>query len=147
MEMKFFGTSIVIMALIAFGCGTPQPECINDLSKDMSISWGRYVFEEKKTLGYKLRSDAVLYSYGGKKIKELDPNHFCRMISLARRTLLNTQTLNEPADTAHFFIYKNPATNTSMRWLWNPHFKTLGSKQFRALYDSLQTLLPEERIE
>jgi hypothetical protein len=161
--MKF----IIIIAfslMIISGCGssttttktnqtTENKSCINELTKESVIRWGGHNMKTQKLSGWQLDANSILFEftkdgkdseYKFKEIGKVDIEKFCELYRTAQKYFLEIQALNAPGDSSHFVEIINPITKTNLRAVWNVRFKTYGSQEFRALFDSLQVIADRE---
>lgn len=130
-------------------------KCLSEKSKNLTLRWGDFYPKENSFFGYEVNAYGELFLYqknkknpDGKKekITNLEPSDVCNKFKLTQETILKTQTLFSPGETiARFVEFVNPDENTNMLAVWNPAFQTKGSKYFRELFDSLNTLVPSIR--
>ena len=141
-------------ALIIFGMNSCRsgPACINEGMQQISISWGTLTHSKGSDkiieahvldhLGmvkeYRSLNDSILFM---SEPKEVDEKMFCRTVGFVRKQVAETHALFEPADTQRFVYYKNPRYNVDLRIVWNPEFRTQGSRKVRMAWDSLNVLI------
>ncbi|TAL67533.1 MAG: hypothetical protein EPN82_13850 [Bacteroidetes bacterium] len=147
----------LIFTLILFiftGCLSHRPGCMNEGNKGLNLRWGTFISKSGKITGYQLNNEAelskLIYKGSFDKLNDsilfsIDEEKYCRLLGMTRDTILSIQALNEPGDSLHFIEYSDPPRNVRMRAVWNAINKTFGSKGFREIYDSLQTLVPVVR--
>lgn len=151
-NIRIFVVCIFILALA--GCSSHKPDCYNESNKELRLRWGSLITKSGKITGYQLNYDSKLLKIGKKEDNDnftdsvltiIDGDRYCKLLAMTRDTILKIQALSEPGDSLHFIEYSDPPRNVRMRAVWNPINKTYGSKGFREIYDSLQTLLPVVR--
>lgn len=136
-----------VFTIAVMGCGTVsksvKPDCFID---DLILRWGGHNHKENILSGYQIDSEAFLYkfikdslhpNYNIEKIGEVDKDRFCELLKTTKKLFIEIQALNAPGDSSNFVEFLNPGTNTNLRAVWNVRFQTFGSKEFRALFDSL----------
>lgn len=148
--------SLVITSCSIFKNDKPNLlKCVSEKSKNLSLRWGDFLPKDNAFYGYEINAYGELYFYtknqknpDGKKekISNLDPSEVCNKLKLVQEAIIKTQTLFSPGEKgARFVEYSNPDENMNMLAVWNPEFQTKGSKHFRELYDSLNSLVPSIR--
>ena len=154
---KFSTTCFAAIAIFA-SCSTPDPvkkaACMNERNRESIIRWGDFNPKTGATKAYQFTGTAIRAKYLRENstsdaiLRQEQPmttENFCKYLSLTLRTFDTIQTLHAPgADQARFIEYTNSITNTSARAIWNPIYQTYGSKEFRAVYDSLMTIIPND---
>ena len=142
------------LVLIFSSCSF-NPPCISEKLEGMQISWGEYNKITHITRGYMLQSDGNLYFYEKEtghekitleKIKSLDDDNYCQLLSNTQKDLLKSQVLYTPGVISRFVEYNAPITNTFLRGMWNPLFKQNGSEKFVDIYNKLMTIVPNEEV-
>ncbi len=144
----FFITGFLLVNMFLSGCSGEKAACQSETNKTLLISWGEYYSESGIMSGYRLTSEAAMYSFKDslgnakniEKIMEIDPEVYCGIVNRLENMFAKVHVLNSPGDTSRFIEYKNPATVTTLRAVWNPKHDTYLSKGFRAFYDTLQHL-------
>ena len=140
-----------IFILIFVACSSHKPDCYNENNKDLKLRWGYFISKTGKISGYQLNYDATLLKirktnaedkYTDSVLTCIDGEKYCKFLIMTRDTILKIQALNEPGDSLNFIEYLDHPRNVRMRAMWNPKNKTFGSRGFRGIYDSLQTLVP-----
>jgi hypothetical protein len=141
---------LIISALSLYSCKTTEATCIKPQTKDQIIRWGEYNAKSGLVTGYQINTDFMIYrikmeppnkDYTLQEIGKIQPLTYCDMVEMIKDEVLKTQALNAPGEQNKFIEYTNPGTKVSSRNVWNVKFNTLGSKGFREIYDSLQTLV------
>ncbi len=155
--MKNFASGICAVLAIFASCSTPsvtKKSCINDRTKESAISWGEYSTRTGQMRAYQFNGALVFTKFLREtetdtntytKIGDISSDDFCKYLTTALRTFDTVQTLHAPGDIARFVEYSNKETTTRIRAVWNPEYKTYGSKAFRSVYDSLMTMVPPEQ--
>ena len=62
---------------------------------------------------------------------------FCKRLNTIIDTFSEIQSLYSPGTIGRSIEYINQKTMITKKAIWNPLFQTYGSKEFRAIYDSL----------
>jgi hypothetical protein len=153
-NMKYIIITTVILSFIVSACGsssdTTKESCLNDSMKGMILRWGGHNYKTNYISGYQIDNKADLYKFEMKnsfedakteKIGNVDEERFCRLLKDTKRFFIEIQALHAPGDTSNFIEFINPVTNTNLRAVWNARYKTYGSREFRALFDSLNLFL------
>ena len=158
--MNFRTTIWVILLALASACGTisdkTKTNCIDDNPESLILRWGGHNYKTGYLSGYQIDGKANLFSFEKKgsnsiyesiKIGNVNADRFCELLNSSKKYFVEIQALNAPGDSSNFIEYINPVINTNLRAVWNERFKTYGSREFRELYDSLNTFIQEnERI-
>ncbi len=138
------------LASLVWACGSSKPACLGPKMQRLEISWGDVNVKTNEISGYLLKTDRNIFEVKnensgkykiGNKAGKVDSDTYCRIMHLTRKKMLTAQTLNVPSETSRFVHYKNPDTKTDLRVIWNKNHENAGNKEFRALYDSLSTVL------
>ena len=143
---------LITFILVLSACSalkTKQADCINDVNKDLVISWGIYIPSTGVINGYKINTECQVSKFTSKNLKDeksdiigkIDHSVYCRNLSEIQSSILKTQALNAPGDTLKFFEYSNPKMSEDMRAVWNPKFKHSGNVNFVVVYDSLEAII------
>lgn len=155
--MKHYVGGICAALAIFTSCSTPEikkASCINERMKDAVIRWGEYSTKTGQMRGYQFNGNLTLAkclresetdSNTINPMSEISSDDFCKYLTTTLRTFDTVQTLHAPGQIARFVEYTNTGTNAKARAVWNPDFKTYGSKAFRSVYDSLMTFIPPEQ--
>lgn len=157
MIQRFSASVFAALAIVA-SCSTPEPvkksACMNERTRETIIRWGDYNPKSGEMKAYQFTGGAVRSKYLRENTasepvlsleKPIAPEDFCRYLTLTLRTFDTIQTLHAPgAEQARFIEYTNTTTNSSARAIWNPNYQTYGSKEFRAVYDTLMTIIPTQ---
>lgn len=144
---------IIILALffvviVLNSCKT-SPSCIHKRMEGISITWGINDRSHNLIKAYKLDHFARVMAYTMEndsliqksEFQKVDEAMFCRTVGLIRNELIEIQALYEPGDTTNFIQYQNPNYSVNIQVVWNPRFKTEGSKKIRQAFDSLNVLI------
>ena len=149
-----YKSQIIFVCILLFtitSCSSHKHECYSENNKELKLRWGYFIAKTGKITGYQLNNDASLQKFGKTDgpenykdsiLIQVDGDKYCKLLFMTRDTILKIQALNEPGDSLHFIEYSDPPRNVRMRAVWNPINKTYGSRSFREIYDSLQTLVP-----
>lgn len=157
MILRFSASIFAALAIVA-SCSTPEPvkkaACMNERTRETIIRWGDYNPKTGEMKAYQFTGGAIRSKFlrttsSSDPVLSLEkpiaPEDFCRYLALTLRTFDTIQTLHAPgAEQARFIEYTNTTTNASARAIWNPAYQTYGSKEFRAVYDSLMTIIPTQ---
>jgi hypothetical protein len=151
----------MLLVLLLFSCSLfkgnkPQlARCLNENEKNLVLRWGDFFPKDNAFFGYEINAYGELFIFSKSlknpemkkdKIVDLDHNEFCSKLKLAQTTILKTQTLFSPGENkARFVEFSNPEQNLNMLAVWNPEFQNKGSRHFRELFDSLNSLVPSIR--
>lgn len=145
MKIKVILLSIIVM-IISCNTGKLSENCVAGYLDSVILRWGGHNLKTNYISGWQIDGNYDLYEiirtgedvdYRLKKIGKVDEQRFCRLVKLTEKNFVQIQALNAPGDSSHFVQYINNKTNTNLRAVWNVRFKTYGSAEFRALYDSL----------
>ncbi len=153
-----FSASIFAALAIFASCSTPEPvkkaACMNERTRETVIRWGDFNPKTGETKAYQITGIAERAKYLRetssseqilKQVQPIAPEEFCKYLTLTLRTFDTIQTLHAPgSEQARYIEYTNTTTNSSARAIWNPNYQTYGSKEFRAVYDSLMTIIPTQ---
>ena len=141
---------IVIIGTFLHGCATTKPICINERTLGTIIRWGDGEMEKGSYAGYEIHADDLgVYSADRSKaseamsIKRMDSvsaEVFCGRLQEVIQTFTTIQSLYSPGKTYRSVEYINTKTNVHKKAIWNPEFTTFGSKEFRAIHDSLMLI-------
>lgn len=155
MIQKVSASIFATLAIIA-SCTTPEPvkksSCMNERTRETTIRWGDYNPKTGEMKAYQFTGSAIRSKYRRETTasepvlsleKPIAPEDFCKYLTLTLWTFDTIQTLHAPgAEQARFIEYSNLSSNSLARAIWNPNYQTYGSKEFRAVYDSLMTIIP-----
>lgn len=149
MKSKYL-ISLSLLFLIACSSAKKESDCITESRKSLIISWGDYDMKNNHLIkGYAIKTDRTIYklynlhdSLGTKILAKTDDTTYCNMNNLLWKTILDVQKLNVPADTVRFVRYSNPATGYQLNGFWNNKFKAIGSKEYREVFDILNSISP-----
>lgn len=141
-----------IVLVFIFSCsGVDYPHCINEKTENVIISWGDFDTKNNNLiLGYALKGNGYVYELVnlkdsvGTKYEKVSDSLFCKIYRDLKATILKTQKLNVPADTVRFIKYSNPANNYSNTGRWNNRLKAIGSKEYREIFDILNSVSPKK---
>ncbi len=142
---------IIGFAAIAllFSCSSTKKDnktCLDKNMKGLTLRWGGHNYKTHALSGYQIDSEARLYRFektkGDKEYKtteigKVKPRKICYLAGRVQQLFLKLQTLTAPGDSSNFIELINPATNFHQRAVWNVKFETYGSKEFRAVFDTL----------
>lgn len=128
-------------------------DCIKPGMEKLAITWGDVILKTGEIDGWRLNAKGEVLRFTREelnsdsiisKTSEIDKSKLCSLISMINSEILKTQALNAPGDISRYVEFYNPETGTNFRAIWNPKFQTVGSKGFRAIYDSLMSVVPEK---
>ncbi len=152
--------ALVLLAML-ISCGSLKNDdnklpCIDKKNDAFTLRWGDYEAESESYFGYQMDIYGELSFYTKSKSKpekaeiliKLETAEACQALDLANRTAVSTQALYSPAtdgSKSRFVQYTLPEANTFIMAVWNPKFETQGSVSYRALFDSLQKLIPSAK--
>lgn len=148
MRMQLF---ILITCINLMACMSTVSTCINDRTIGTILRWGDGDMKSGLYQGYELHAEDVsLYSIkkaqGNEamtinRVDSVGASVFCSRLGDIIETFTAIQSLYSPGQTYRSIEYINTKTNVHKKAIWNPEFSTFGSKEFRALHDSLMVLV------
>lgn len=167
MRNFIFLTRILILCLAA-GCGSTTPatkedstqtatqsiqlkKCLNERTVKSVLRWGEYDPETGVFRSYQCGGDLQLKKISRESFKEqykeenlvkIEEHNFCNVLTETVKTFEKLQTLNSSGPISRYIEYSPAPEKDSFRAVWNPRFRTFGSKEFRAIYDSLMVMVP-----
>jgi hypothetical protein len=135
---------------MACGSTKKKDDCISESRKNLIISWGDYDMKNNRLIrGYAIKTDRTIHqlhnlhdSISSEVIAKTDDTTYCEMTSMLWNTILTVQKLNVPADTVRFVRYSNPSTGYQLNGFWNNRYKAIGSKEYREVFDILNSISP-----
>lgn len=143
----------IILALL-IGCSSSKKEhdCISKSRKNLLISWGDYDMKNNQLIsGYAIKTDKTIHklynlqdSIGTEILSKTSDSIYCEMSQKLWNTILKVQKLNVTADTVRFVRYANPDTDYQLNGFWNNRYKAIGSKEYREVFDILNTISPNK---
>lgn len=145
---------VLIIFVVITSCRPEYPKCIIESKREVIIRWGYHNQKQEKISAFEIDSKANLYyiesnttllDFDKLFLDELGHDEYCEVRNFTNVVIVRTQTLNVPADLNKFVEYRDKSSGIFVRGLWNPAHKTVGSRQYRLLYDSLMTLVPFEQ--
>ena len=160
-NISYFLAIAYILFLLAFAisttsCGSSStsikskvPDCIKPGMKDMLIRWGVWIDSTGNVQGYELDAHSIIWKYSASTKKEnyirdsictISIDRLCSIVDTVRKTFLSIQSYTVLAPRMYYVEYQNPAGNVNLRAVWDSRFQTYGSKEFRAIFDSLCTI-------
>ncbi len=144
-----------LLALDACGSSTPAlsnyPSCIRPGMREIRIRWGDWIDSTAVLTGHEIDAQGKLFAYQASpysvkylrdSVSHIDTAQVCYWVDTVRKTFLRIQSLTVHAPHMRYVEYQNPDAHLSLRAVWDSRFETYGSKEFRAIFDSLQTLVP-----
>jgi hypothetical protein len=142
----------LLLFLFLHGCMSKPSTCINERTQETIIRWGDGEISSGAYSGHEMRAKnlgvyTIKRSSGN---EQFQANHmdsvnidlFCKRLQDIISTFTAIQSLYSPGKTFRSIEYINPKTNVHKKAIWNPEFATFGSKEFRALHDSLMRMIP-----
>lgn len=131
---------ISVLILLLSSCKvTDQSNCNLSDYKDLEIELG-YLSQSSISEFYQLKGNKITNSYNKDTIV-LDENVACNLLQKSTQLFLKIQTLNVPADSNHYMIYKNKKNNADLRALWNPIHDNKGNLEFKSLYKEYMDII------
>lgn len=127
-------------------------QCVNERTAKSIIRWGEYDPASGVTRAYQWGGDLQLKKLARENFKEpfkeemlikTDEHSFCISLSEIVKTFEKVPTLNSPGAISRYIEYYPAANKDVFRAVWNPRYRNVGSKDFRVIYDSLMTVVPE----
>ena len=128
---------------------TQQIKCLTPDYKKFTLEWG-YDFEAANEItGYQLNENGNVFLYRQDKQTKQKTSDFvgnvemmkiCEMLEKLNMEMIKMPVINEPGKELSFIILNKPNVGMTAKFTWNEH-KTFGSKGFRELFDSLQTIV------
>jgi hypothetical protein len=159
--MKGFSEGLFVIGILCIllcvnGCTTSYKSCINERTNQTIIRWGDYVIADGTFHGYEYRAqDLGVYTVQKQpehkeiqfqKIDTVQAQVFCMRLNTIIDSFSEIQSLYSPGTIGRSIEYINQKTMITKKAIWNPLFQTYGSKEFRAIYDSLmQTVSVKNR--
>lgn len=139
---------LILMTVSLFiGCTSTPKSCINERTIGTIIRWGEGEMEKGTFSGYEMHAkELALYGVNRTDAKStmsltrmdsIESRLFCGKLQEIVGTFTAIQSLYSPGKAYRSVEYINTKTNVHMKAIWNPEFATFGSKEFRAIYDSL----------
>ena len=131
-----------------------ESDCIRPGMKDVRVRWGEWNDSTDVLTGYEFDTQGRLYKYSASphsvkylrdSIGTISKRSMCFYVDTVRKTFLRIQSLYVHAAAMRYVEYQNPDAQLSLRAVWDSRFQTYGSKEFRAIFDSLSTLVPPRR--
>ncbi len=129
-------------------------DCIRPNMKEVRVRWGDWIDSTDVLSGYEIDAQGRLFKYSASphsqkylrdSIGTVSREQLCMSIDTVRKTFLKIQTLWVHAPHMRYVEYQNPEASLSLRAVWDSRFQTYGSREFRAIFDSLSTLVPPRR--
>ncbi len=164
-SMKSWYIVLVVFSLCCAACGSSSSavkkgyvfgdtNCIRPGMREVSIRWGDWMDTTAILNGYEIDAQGRLFKYQASPYAErylrdsigtVDRAALCFYIDTVRKTFLRIQSLGVRAPHMRYIEYQNPEAQLSLRAYWDSRFQTYGSREFRAIFDSLSTLVPPRR--
>lgn len=125
---------------------TKRTDCT--LPKQLLLRWGAWNDSLGVLKGYELDADMRLWkytaytnrnTYSRDSIGTVAKPSVCYFADTTRKAFLYVQTLFVKGPVSHFVEYNNPERDVALRAVWDARYQTFGSKEFRAIFDSLNT--------
>lgn len=143
---------LLLIACIASGCMSAPKTCISERTIGTIIRWGNGDMQNGSYKGYEMHAkelaifaierDNAQSGMNPKRLDSIDVPLFCGRLQEIVGAFTAIQSLYSPGKTYRSVEYINTKTNVHMKAIWNPEFATFGSKEFRAIYDSLMLAVP-----
>ena len=140
---------ISIISLQFVGCTQAKlPPCVPKSSKGVIIRWGEVNSKNHNETYYELndkcniqlgiiqnsKSDTTI-----QKIGKISESEYCNIYKGVQDAITKTQALNMPGDIQNYVEYIDRSNSVYFRALWNQEYTNAGNKQFRQVFDLLQT--------
>ncbi|MFM7774951.1 MAG: hypothetical protein ACKO9V_08975 [Candidatus Kapaibacterium sp.] len=126
-------------------------DCVKPSMREVLLRWGEWNDTTKVLAGYEVdaagrlfRTQAAEFSerYLRDSIGTMPVASFCMFTDTTRATFLKIQSLTVRAPVMRYVEYQNPPARVTLRAVWDKRFQTFGSREFRAIFDSLSTFIP-----
>jgi hypothetical protein len=143
---------LILLFILLASCKTQEvQECNINLYDGITLEWGYYISKLNKSEYFSLSNNQIINHNLNinnntnilSQIK-ISKNLNCYILSKATNLFLKTQTLNVPADSNHFMIYRNHNSGVELRFLWNPLHTNKGNQEFKELYQEFNNLIIEK---
>lgn len=141
---------IIVIGFFLHGCAGTKTTCINERTNGTILRWGDGDMASGSYSGYEIHAeDLGLYnaerSMGSQamnmqRMDSVSAEFFCGRLQEVIGTFTSIQSLYSPGKTYRSVEYINTKTNIHKKAIWNPEFTTFGSKEFRAIHDSLMLI-------
>jgi hypothetical protein len=137
----------ILINLGACTSAPKPPDCINKTALNSELSWGKLINDKQVENYTLLMTGELIETKIGKDIieKEINPDSLCIILQTMGQLIIEVQTLNVPADTSNYMIYKNVESGYYFRALWNPLFENEGNTKFIEFYNRLIKLAEAEK--
>lgn len=158
----------IMIICLAAGCGSTTPatnddnsqsaasslqlkKCLNERTAKSVLRWGEYDPETGVFRSYQCGGDLQLKKISRETFKEqykeenlikIEEHNFCNVLTETVKTFEKLPTLNSSGPISRYIEYYSAPEKDPFRAVWNPRFRTYGSKEFRAIYDSLMVMIP-----
>ena len=128
--------------------------CLKENQKKAALRWGEFhselgIFRAYECDGNlalrKLSKESFAEEFSKEYLTNVKEASFCRLIQESIQNFLKIQTLNAPGEVSRFVEYIPSNNENTRRAVWNPQYSTVGSREFRKLYDSLMVLIPTDK--
>jgi hypothetical protein len=126
-------------------------DCVKQSMREVLLRWGEWNDTTKVLTGYELDAKGRLYRtqaaefserYLRDSIAQVPVPVFCMYADTTKATFLKIQSLTVRAPIMRYVEYQNPPARITLRAVWDKRFQTHGSREFRAIFDSLSTFIP-----
>lgn len=126
-------------------------QCLNERTAKSIIRWGEYDPATGVTRAYQWGGDLQLKKLSRETFKETfkeemlmttDEHRFCVSLTDIVKTFERVPTLNSPGAITRYIEYYPSVSKDAFRAVWNPRYRNVGNKDFRAIYDTLMTVVP-----
>lgn len=145
----FFTTAIITIGFI--GCSQAKlPPCVPKSSHGIIIRWGEINSKNNYETFYELTDNCKVklgIKQGNKddttfqSLNKISIEKYCDLYRMIQNAITKTQALNSPGEISNFVEYIDKSNGVYFRALWNREYTNAGNKQFRAVFDSLQTTI------
>ncbi len=152
--MKKYSLILVFLLLAACSTAKYSAPCITSDYENFTLTWGYDYQENDKIMAYQINSNGkLLFFQQDRQTKQkntdtlanIEPEHLCKILEQTNAAYIKTPALNEPGKRLSFIELSKPAVKFMSRAKWN-EFNTYGSQGFRALFDTLSTLVSSKII-
>lgn len=141
---------IIIASLTFFSCHEKiDNQCQVSRFKGINLEVGYLVnnnFREYYSIDSKSLAIRTKFEDGKSTILDtikLDSVRLCELYQKSTNLFLKVQSLNVPADSNNYIVYRNTIDNVVLRALWNPVHSNKGNKEFKELYNEFIQLIKQ----
>ncbi|HRP02295.1 MAG TPA: hypothetical protein PLE30_06565 [Candidatus Kapabacteria bacterium] len=130
----------IILIIVVSSCKvTDSNHCNLDEYKNIEIELGYFTSQHHRDY-FKLQNNLLIHN-GTQDTIKLENSIACNLFEKTTQLFFKTQALNVPADSNHYFIYRNKVEGTELRTLWNPEHTNQGNKEFKSLYQDYMDII------